>query len=252
MATPHALGDGIWYADVVLGDFDVRGFLLTGRDRAVVWDTLSHPRDMADWLPIIGDRPLSVVYSHADWDHVWGTAGLPLDGTPILSHASCLDRFSGDVPHALREKQQAEPGAYDAVRLVPPTSVFEAATTIDLGGLTLHLHHLPGHTPDSIVGFVPERGLLLAGDTAETPFPVVPPDSPLAAWVSELTRWANDPSVRMVAPAHGPVGGVEILRCNIAYLQGLLDGHPVPVAEPLTPFYRATHATNLCGRGLST
>lgn len=48
-----------------------------GRRRALVWDTLSHPRDMAGWLPLISPLELVIVYSHADWDHIWGTAGPP-------------------------------------------------------------------------------------------------------------------------------------------------------------------------------
>ena len=74
---------------------------------------------------------------------------------------------------------------WDEVLLIAPDTVFDEETTVDLGSMTLELHHLPGHTPDTIVGFVPERGLLLMGDTAETPFPVVPADSPLA----RLDRW---------------------------------------------------------------
>ena len=111
--------------------------------------------------------------------------------------------------------------------------------------MTLELHHLPGHTPDTIVGFVPEQGLLLMGDTAETPFPVVPADSPLSVWIEGLERWERDPRVRTVVPAHGPIGGVEILQRNIHYLRGLLDGRPPPVTEPLTDFYRKTHEQNL-------
>ena len=126
-----------------------------------------------------------------------------------------------------------------------PDTVFDGETTVDLGSMTLELHHLPGHTPDTVVGFVPERGLLLMGDTAETPFPVVPRDSPLAAWVDDLERWERDPRVRLVVPAHGPIGGIDILQQNIRYLRGLLDGAPLPVTAPLTAFYRKTHEANM-------
>jgi len=83
------------------------------------------------------------------------------------------------------------------------------------------------------------------GDTAETPFPVVPAGSPLAAWIDGLERWERDPRVRTVVPAHGPIGGVEVLLRNIHYLRALLDGRPLPVTEPLTDFYRKTHEANL-------
>jgi len=247
----HALETNIWFTDVVLGEYDVRGVLLLGEQRAIVWDTLSHPRDMPGYQPLIGDRELVIVYSHADWDHVWGTAGLPYQNAAILGHRSCRTRFAEDVPATLEEKRSAEPGVWDDVRLVAPKQVFDNSESLDLGSMTLMLHHLPGHTQDSIVGFVPERGLLLMGDAAETPFPVVPEGSPLPRWIAELQHWEHDPRVRTVIPAHGAIGGREILQRNIAYLQGLLDEQPIDVSEPLTAFYRDTHRANLRARGLA-
>lgn len=241
----EAVDPGIWIARVALDEYDVRGALLVGDRRALVWDTLSRPRDMAPWLPLIGDRDLVIAYSHADWDHIWGTAGLPHERARIVAHALTRDRFDTDVPLVLEQKQAAEPGAWDEVVIVPPTESFEREWSLDLGGMTLVLHHLPGHTPDCIVGFIPERGALLAGDTVETPCPVVPTDSPLRAWISELRRWADDERVRIVIPAHGPIGGREILRQNIAYLEGILTRHPVEPQGALTDFYRETHLQNV-------
>ena len=246
MNTHDTIGPGVFATEVALGDYDVRGVLLVGETRAVVWDTLSHPRDMACWLSLIGGRDLVVVYSHADWDHIWGTAGLPLGRAAIvMGHRACQARFTADVPRTLRGRQIAEPGAWDEVMLIAPDTVFDVQTTVDLGAMTLELHHLPGHTADTIVGFVPEQGLLLMGDTAETPFPVVPPDSPLGVWVAGLERWERDPRVRTVVPAHGPIGGVEIVRRNVRYLRALVDRRPLTVTEPLTEFYRKTHEQNL-------
>ena len=238
------LAPGIWVRQVALADYAVRGALLLGEEFALVWDTLSRPGDMDPFLPLIANRDLLVVYSHADWDHVWGTAGLPYGRAPIIAHERASARFASDVPAALAEKQVAEPGAWDDVVLVAPTEGIERRGAIQLGGLSLELHALPGHTPDCIAGFVPERGVLLAGDTAETPFPVVPADSPLAEWISELERWASDDRVRTVVPAHGRIGGREILLENAAYLGGILRGQPLEPKGVLTPFYRQTHLAN--------
>jgi len=251
MSAIHSLERHIWFTDVALAEYDVRGVLIVGDERAFVWDTLSHPRDMNGYPPLIAGRKLVIAYSHADWDHVWGTAGLPHEGAVILGHRSCLARFGSDVPVTLREKQAAEPGVWDEVRLVAPNRVFDSETSVELGSMTVTVHHLPGHTQDSIVAYVPERGLLLMGDAAETPFPVVPEGSPLAQWIAELQRWEGDARVRTVVPAHGAIGGREILRRNILYLQGLRDGHPVDVTEPLGDFYRNTHESNLRARGLA-
>jgi len=242
----------IWSTRVVLGEYDVRGALVLGDRVALVWDTLSHPRDVRTYLPFLGSRELVIVYSHADWDHIWGTAGLPYAGARIVAHQHCRERFDGDVPDVLSRKQADEPGRWDDVVLVPPTEIFSDEHRLDLGDLTLTLSHLPGHTRDCIVGFIPERGLLLAGDTVETPCPVVPPDAPLDEWIGALRRWEADERVRSVVAAHGPIGGREILTRNLAYLEALRSGHPIEPAGPLTPFYRETHAKNVAGRAVSS
>jgi glyoxylase-like metal-dependent hydrolase (beta-lactamase superfamily II) len=77
MSTLRALDQRIWTAEVALREYDVRGALVLGDGHALVWDTLSHPRDMHPYLALIADVDLVVAYSHADWDHIWGTAGLP-------------------------------------------------------------------------------------------------------------------------------------------------------------------------------
>jgi glyoxylase-like metal-dependent hydrolase (beta-lactamase superfamily II) len=245
MSPIRRLADDIWVTEVALDEYNVRGVLVVGDQRALVWDTLSHPRDMTGYRPLIGDRELLVVYSHADWDHIWGTAGLPHASSVIVGHSLCRTRFGDDVPVTLRERRLAEPGTWDGVALVAPNTAFDNEMVLSLGAMTIRLRHLPGHTPDSIVGFIPARGLLLMGDAAETPFPVVPAGSPLERWIAELERWERDPRVRTVVPAHGALGGPEILARNIDYLTRLRDGHRIEVVEPLTDFYRKTHESNL-------
>lgn len=245
MAAITRIDDDVWEAEVALEDYRVRGALVIGRRRALVWDTLSHPRDMAAWLPLISPLDLVIVYSHADWDHIWGTAGLPHHRAEVIGHRACRARFDSDVPATLREKQAAEPAEWNDVVLVPPTVMMDDDLEVDLGGVTVELRHLPGHTIDGIVGFVRERGLLLAGDAVETPLPVVPPEAPLDVWIGELERWAAHPGVRTVLPAHGDTGDVSVIRRTVAYLRGLQRGAPVDLTEPLDTFYRGTHEANV-------
>ena len=70
MNTLQVLNSNIWYTELALGDYEVRGVLIRSQKRAVIWDTLSHPNDMRPLLPQIEDRELTMIYSHADWDHV--------------------------------------------------------------------------------------------------------------------------------------------------------------------------------------
>ncbi len=161
------LRPGLWAVETAVEDFDVRAVVVAGRRHTVVWDTLARPRDMAAVAHRIPHLPLTVVYSHGDWDHVWGTAGLSHPLQEILAHQACLPRFREELPATLEEKRAAHPGEYDAVILFPPTRTFRDILTLQLGEITLELHPLPGHTPDSVVGWIPEWGVLLAGDAVE-------------------------------------------------------------------------------------
>ncbi|GAK52219.1 beta-lactamase domain protein [Candidatus Moduliflexus flocculans] len=244
MSSLHYFESNIWLTEVPLGDYSVRGALIVGAERVVAWDTLSHPHDMARVFPLLDEKELVIIYSHADWDHAWGTAGLPYHHATIIGHAACLARFSDDVPLTLREKQAAEPTRWDAVQLIAPNLTFQQELSLDLGDETLTLRHLPGHTPDSIVAFLPEQGILFAGDTVETPLPCLSEHCPLAPWIAELQRWADDGRVRLVIPSHGAIGGRELLHRNIEYLQRLANCEPIDFAEPLNDFYRETHEMN--------
>lgn len=245
MTTLQQINKHIHLTEIRFPDYIVRGGLLLGEDTAVVWDSLSHPGDMLALLPLIAGRQVTVIYSHADWDHIWGTAALAGDRLTVIGHRRCRQRFDEDVPLTLRERRLAEPGLWEAVRLVPPDVVFDREYRLDLGGLTVELRALPGHTPDSVVGLVPEYGLLFMGDTVETPLPCLPPGCPLQEWLAELEHWRQDPRVRIVIPAHGPRGGLEIISRTIAYLQDLAAGRQRLDADGLSPFYRQTHLENL-------
>jgi glyoxylase-like metal-dependent hydrolase (beta-lactamase superfamily II) len=129
------------------------------------------------------DHPtLTVVYSHGDWDHVWGTSGITLPIADIISHPTCAHRFEKELPATLEAMAEAHPDLYRAVDLVPPTTLIDSETSIPLGGLTLELEPMPGHTPDTLVGFVPEAGVFLGGDAVESPLPFLNEASPIDEW----------------------------------------------------------------------
>jgi glyoxylase-like metal-dependent hydrolase (beta-lactamase superfamily II) len=135
---------------------------------------------------------------------------------------------------------------------VPPDLTFDRHLDLNLGDIRVSLHPLPGHTLDSIVAFIPNMNLLLAGDAVELPCPSVPPGCDLQAWIRSLEGWRDHPGVRTVIPAHGPSGNTDILEATIAYLQGLRQGKPLPMPQDMTPFYVRTHQDNLRNLGLTS
>jgi len=243
-ATPRELRPGLILLESEVDDFDVRAVIVLGRERALVWDALAHPVPMTPATAALGTRATVVAYSHGDWDHVWGTAGLPA-ASEVLAHARCADRFASEIPAELTTRRRDEPGRWDDVRLVPPDRVFEDVLEVDLGGVSLRLEALPGHTSDCAVAWIPAWGVLLAGDTVETPVPVVNDGGAIAGWVDGLRRWAFEPALRLVVPSHGRVGGVELVQETLTYLDGLRRGHAPPPPSDAPRFYLRTHLENL-------
>ena len=231
--------------EVKLPEFSVRAVVVVGERFTVVWDTLTRPEDMAALGPLLGDRPVYVIYSHADWDHVWGTQGLAQAPVGIVAHERCLRRFSTDVPRTLQSMREQEPGLWDDIELHPPNLIFKSFLALDLGGVTMELHHLPGHAVDCIVGWLPEWGVLLGGDAIETPFPVVNSIRALPRWLEALRAWADNSNLCLAIPAHGSFSGRQCLDRTLDYLTRLQNGDDFDLPEELEPFYQQTHLKNL-------
>jgi glyoxylase-like metal-dependent hydrolase (beta-lactamase superfamily II) len=246
--TVSELQPGIYLAlrplEQMEGGGAVRAALLLGERRAVVVDTLTCPEDMAPLQALIGahGRPYIVVNTHADWDHFWGNAAFP--GAPIVGHCIARERIlkpTADEVAEIDGLRAESPAQFANAALVAPDITFETTMAIDLGGMTAELHHLPGHTADCLLVYVPERHLLYAGDCAEDPFPLLH-SGPLDGWIAGLRHWAER-DVETVVPAHGAIGGAGLLRDNADYLESLTRGGAAP--EGVGPFYARGHAENV-------
>jgi glyoxylase-like metal-dependent hydrolase (beta-lactamase superfamily II) len=175
---------------------------------------------------------------------VWGTSALEAP-VAVLGHETCAARFRSEVPDELARRRMAEPGRWDAVELRPPTGVFGATLDVRLGDLTVRLEHLPGHTADCCVAWIPAWGVLLAGDAVETPLPVVNDAAAVPAWRERLLGWHAVPGLDLVVPAHGRIGGRDLVAETAGYLDALLGGRPFSPPSDLDPFYLRTHEDNL-------
>lgn len=235
----------LYALEVKLPDFAVRSLAVIGERQALIWDTLTCPADMAAFEAALAGKPFHIVYSHADWDHIWGSKGFSRPALNIIGHDACLRRFDQEAPATLSEMQEAEPGKWHDVELVPPNLTFNSRMSLDLGGLTLELHHLPGHSPDCIVGWIPQWGVLIGGDAIETPLPVLNDASLLPAWRDSLENWARKSELKRAIPAHGGCNGRESLDSTVHYLRRLIAGEPIEFATALDEFYRRTHEKNV-------
>lgn len=153
--------------------------LIVGEERALLFDTGHGFGDLHEAVRAVTDLPLYVVNSHGHLDHACGNCWFeeevyihPKDMELCRQHNSPQGRKDGI---GMAEESAGRfpgietlPADFDAERylqmgcgnLVP----VEEGHVFDLGGRTLRVIELPGHTKGSIGLLYPEEKLLYVGD----------------------------------------------------------------------------------------
>jgi hydroxyacylglutathione hydrolase len=177
-----------------------------------------------------GLTPVAGFATHPHWDHVlWHAAlgGVPRYASQRAAAAARRDR--GDM---IAKAESQAPG-HDPALIGRLTPLAEGAARIGWDGppaqVIVHDGHAVGHT----AVFLPETGVLVAGDMCsdvEIPLPDLDRPSALADYQQGLEKLAAVPGVRCVVPGHGRVGGAGEFRRRVdadaAYLSKLAMGEP--------------------------
>lgn len=240
-------------------ELDLTTGLVVGAERALVVDTRgdrAQGAELAAAVRAVTPLPVTVVYTHAHFDHCFGTCAFEVGR--ILAHPGCA-RTLADTAETQRAewtgyyRERGDPdtaAALAATTVVPPTDLVVKAT-LDLGGRTATISHPgPGHTDHDLVVHVPDPGVLFAGDLVERGAPPDFTDAHPLAWPDAL---AALPEAAVVVPGHGdPVERAFVAgqRAELAEVAGLcgavLDGSR-PEAELVrrSPYPEATTRTAL-------
>jgi len=180
------------------------GFLLTNSYLIATptggWVMIDAPADSEHWIEELGIVPEALILTHQHFDHVLSAHKIAAKGVPTYAW-SAFDRG------LLLEQTVREWGMPFEVVDFPVNHVLNGHDTLDINGLSFHLAHLPGHSPDSMIIHQKETGALFAGDTlfagstGRADLPGGDPDL-LYRGIREKI-YSLDPDVR-VLPGHGP------------------------------------------------
>jgi glyoxylase-like metal-dependent hydrolase (beta-lactamase superfamily II) len=207
---------------------EVDCFVLLTQRYLILIDTMATPelaREMVQSVqPLLKDRQLLVINTHADYDHCWGNSIFTSPGglfpAPIIGHERMLKRLRSKQMASYLQEQQQSDNRFANVRLVEPTITFNDRLCIDGGDLTLELFPTPGHTEDHISIWLPQLRVLLAGDAAEHPIPGVWDAASLPTLRASLAQLAALDAVQ-VLPCHGGTTSPDILARNLTYFSTL-------------------------------
>jgi glyoxylase-like metal-dependent hydrolase (beta-lactamase superfamily II) len=206
----------------------VDSYAILAQRLTVLVDTLISPETARALMERLGPRPaaLLIVNTHGDWDHVWGNCLFAGEGAvypaPVIAHALAGERMTSPAALSyLRQSQRETPERYSKVILERPSIGIAGACTVNGGDLSLELVETPGHSPDHLAIWVPELRLLLAGDAAEMPIPLVPDAESLPTLRTSLEKMAElDPRHVLYCHARGETSP-RIIHQNIAYFNEL-------------------------------
>jgi glyoxylase-like metal-dependent hydrolase (beta-lactamase superfamily II) len=151
---------------------DVKSFLVSGDDQALLVDTGMGFANLRAVVEQYTDKPILMVNSHGHLDHI----GDNWRFERRLAHAGDLDRIRAGVPNE-RMRHFLAPEAFSknlpasldpSTFAIPGTDVertVDEGDVIDLGRRRFLILHTPGHSAGSISFFEEETGVLIAGDT---------------------------------------------------------------------------------------
>ena len=129
-------------------------YLVTGERRALLIDTANGQENLRDLINGLTQLPLTVVNTHGHIDHIFGNVFFE----EAYLHPADFRLHDGHfmLPQAQALKEQG----LKPCRLVP----LKEDEVFDLGGITLEVIPVPGHTPGSVALLCRKHRMLFTGD----------------------------------------------------------------------------------------
>ncbi|KQI67410.1 soxH protein [Loktanella sp. 3ANDIMAR09] len=173
-------------------------------------------------IRVVTDQPVKLVINENGQGHAMlGNAYWATQDVPILAHVDAAAHFERDGAQTLQQHQTVLKERADGTVLTPPTETFDNNRTIEMGDMTIEVLHLgPAHGPGDTQVWLPDQGLVIAGDIAfhERMLPIFA-DTNTRDWV-ETWETAFEPlGATYVIPGHGhPTNMDQVRRYTHDYL----------------------------------
>jgi glyoxylase-like metal-dependent hydrolase (beta-lactamase superfamily II) len=196
---------------------EVISYLIVGRDSALLFDTGLGMRPIRPVVEALTRLPITALNSHTHYDHVGGNS--EFDRLLAMDTEYTRANAAGHPHNALAGEVEptsfchgAPPGLDTAsfqTRPFTPTRYIHDGYRIDLGGRTLTVLSVPGHTPDAVAVLDSAAGYLFTGDTFyESAIWLYAPETDLDAYQRSLDRLITlVPRLTRLFPAHNETAG---------------------------------------------
>ena len=147
------LNDHIYLMD---DDGEATGYLVVGNKKALVIDTMNGYEDVYEVVRRLTDLPLMVINTHGHCDHIYGN---------IFFEEAYMSPDDNEVAREHMAFPEFVKTCQEFDLSMPPFRPIKDHDVIDLGGLTLEVISLPGHTPGGVCLLLKEDRILFTGDS---------------------------------------------------------------------------------------
>ena len=135
---------------------EATGYLVVGEEKACVIDTMNGYNDLHAAVRKITDKPLVVINTHGHPDHIFGN---------VYFQEAYLHPADGALARSFTQHPEFLAACEKSGKTMPPFRDILPGEVIDLGGRTLEVLALPGHTPGGILLLLREDRILFTGDS---------------------------------------------------------------------------------------
>ncbi len=228
------LGNGIRVRQSRL--FWMNSTLLLHAEHAVIVDPGALPSELDDLARAVHDSgaaDVTLVFTHAHWDHVLGRRWWPEART--IAHDRFADELARDLAHIRAEAERGAAEAGEAwSRAFEPFRPKEAVSGLRfmrVGPWRLVLRDAFGHCDSQLSVHLPEQRVLIAADMlSDIEIPIL--NAPCAVYrrtLQGLALVAEGRAIETLVPGHGSIArGTEAatarLRHDLDYLETLERG----------------------------
>jgi cyclase len=231
--------DGTWWIN--------NAGVVHGRDGVVLIDTCATRRRTERFLAAVravaGAAPIRhAVNTHLHGDHCYGNALLPAE-TTVIGHAKTREGLLNDVLLTAAPPIWAPMPDFGVASVRPPTVLVGDALTVHLGEHRIELVHpgYPAHTEGDVVAWLPDAGVLFAGDLL---FHGITPMVLMGSVDGALRSldWLASFEAATVVPGHGPLIDdlAPVLAAHERYYRFVGDTARAAMAEDRSPLAAAT------------
>lgn len=220
-----------WYDETLA--LGVATYSIVSGDSALLFDaglTPAHAEYMLAHVRSLGAKDITTVYSHFHSDHIAGAASLK--DTKIIAHDKTKERLIKEEDDLRNPGKDGGP----SIDVMLPVKTYEKYKKLQIGSIKVELHNFNIHTEDSTLLFLPDSGVVFAGDMLEDTVTYMSEPENITTHIQELERMAQL-SIRKILPAHGSperieAGGFDksFIEATIRYLEALNEPVETPVA----------------------